>query len=249
MSERLVELLDPRPGETVLELAAGIGETGFLAAARLGPTGRLLSTDVAPEMVDAARRRAGELGLRNVEHCVADMTELALEAESVDGVLCRFGVMLVPDVDAAAMEFARVLRPRGRAAFAVWASADENPWISTTGRVAIELGLADPPAPDAPGPFRFADPRRLPRLLDEVGLEVEGSEDVPIRWRAPSLDEWWETTRDTSRMLALLLGRLDRADTERLRRAAAERLAQFVLPDGSLEAPGLARVVRARRPG
>ena len=63
VSDRLVELLDPRPGETVLDLAAGPGDTGFLAVPRLLPGGRLVSTDVAPEMVEVARRRAQELGL------------------------------------------------------------------------------------------------------------------------------------------------------------------------------------------
>ena len=67
MSERLVELLAPRPGQTIVDLAAGPGDTGFLAAPLLAPGGRLVTTDVAPEMLDAARRRAAELGLEDVE--------------------------------------------------------------------------------------------------------------------------------------------------------------------------------------
>ena len=97
LDERLVALLDPVPGETVLELAAGPGDTGFIAAERLGPKGCLLSTDIAPEMVDAARRRAAELGVENVEFRVEDASSIDLSDASVDGVICRFGVMLVPD--------------------------------------------------------------------------------------------------------------------------------------------------------
>ena len=91
VSERLVELLDPRPGQTVLELAAGPGDTGFLASPRLLPGGHLLTTDVAPEMLEAASRRAAELGLDNVTFAVEDAASLTLADATVDGVLCRWG--------------------------------------------------------------------------------------------------------------------------------------------------------------
>ena len=249
VAERLVALLAPRPGELVLELAAGIGETGFLVAPFLAPGGRLRSTDVAPEMVDAARRRAAALGLTNVEHGVADMTALPYDDASVDGILCRFGVMLVGDAARAAEEMTRVLRPGGRVALAVWASADDNPWISATGRAALELGLIERPPQDEPGPFRFARPERLAALLEGAGLEVETVEDVPIEWHADSLEEWWETVTDTSRMLSALLARLDDSQVAGLRRAAEKRLAPYVKADGRVVGPGLARAALAGRPG
>ena len=82
VSERLVELLAPMPGESILELAAGPGDTGFLAHSQLRPGGRLLSTDVAPEMVDTARRRAAELGVDGVSFAVEDAASLTLEDAS-----------------------------------------------------------------------------------------------------------------------------------------------------------------------
>jgi ubiquinone/menaquinone biosynthesis C-methylase UbiE len=63
----LIRELAPRRGDTVLELCAGPGETGFAAAELLGEEGRLLSTDFSAEMVAVARRRGAELGLRNVD--------------------------------------------------------------------------------------------------------------------------------------------------------------------------------------
>ena len=75
-SERLVELVDPQPAQTLLELTAGPGETGFLAAARLGPTGRLISSDFVPAMVEAARRGATRRGLENVECRVLDAQQI-----------------------------------------------------------------------------------------------------------------------------------------------------------------------------
>ena len=168
-------LLDPAPGDTVLELAAGPGDTGFIAAERLGPDGLLLSTDVAPEMVDAARRRAAELGVENVEFRVEDASAIGLSDEAVDGVLCRFGIMLVPDPSRALAEIARVLRPGGRAALAVWASADANDWMTAAGRSAVELGLTERPDPSAPGPFRFADADRAAARRTEAGSPSRGA--------------------------------------------------------------------------
>ena len=250
MSERLVELLGPRPGETVLELAAGPGDTGFLALPHLRPAGKLLSTDVAPEMVDAARRRARELGLHEGDElafAVEDASALTFAGSSVDGILCRWGLMLVPNLDAAASEVFRVLRPGGRAAVAVWADPDANDWITAAGRSAVELGLLERPDPEAPGPFRLSAEGALSALLERAGLTVESVEDVPLTWRAGSLAEWWETVSDTSRMLTQVLERVGPADGARIRTGAERRLAEYVASDGSVAVPGLARVALATR--
>ena len=83
-------------------MAAGPGDTGFLALTQLQPGGHLLSTDVAPEMVEAARRRAVELGLDDVTFAVEDAAALTFDDDAFDGILCRWGLMLIPDMDAAA---------------------------------------------------------------------------------------------------------------------------------------------------
>lgn len=245
VSARLVELLEPAPGQSVVEVAAGPGDTGLLAAPLLLPGGRLLSTDGVPDMVGAARRRAAELGIANVDFAVADAAELPLADASFDGALCRFGVMLVPDCVAAARELGRVVRPGGRVTVAVWAEGEQNPWMTVTGRAALRLGLMDPPDPEAPGPFRLAAPGRLRRVLEQAGLEVQHEEEVAVTWRAASLDEWWAVALDTSRMLSLLVARLDVADVDRIRRASEKRLEPFLAEDGSLAVPGVARVALA----
>lgn len=241
----MIELLAPEPGMRVLELAAGPGETGFLLHPRLQPGGVLLSTDAAPEMVDVARRRADELGLDDVQFAVEDAARLTLPDDAVDAVLCRFGLMLVPEMDRAASEIARVLRPGGRAVIAVWAGPKLNPWIAATGKAAVELGHMEPPDHDAPGPFRLADVEKLRSVIAGGGLAVESVDDVPVAWSARSLDEWWEATRDVSRVLTDLLGRLSVDEAQALRAAAESRLQEFVADDGSVAAVGVARVVLA----
>ncbi|MBA3401387.1 MAG: methyltransferase domain-containing protein [Actinobacteria bacterium] len=247
LDERLVALLDPVPGETVLELAAGPGDTGFLAAARLRPDGRLLSTDAAPEMVDAARRRAAELGVENAEFRVEDASAIDLPDAAVDAVICRFGIMLVPDPARALAEIARVLRPKGRAVLAVWAASDANDWMTAAGRSAVELGFMERPDPNAPGPFRLADPDELRGLVTGAGLRIATLEEVRILWRAGSLDGWWQTAQDLSQMLSNLLESLTPEEGQSVLDGAERRLARYAEADGSLEVPGLARALLAVR--
>ena len=199
-------------------------------------------------MVAAARRRADDLGLDGVTFAVEDAASLSFDDAAFDGVLCRWGLMLVPDMAAAAREIARVLRPGGRAAIAVWASPAENDWMTAAGRAALELGLVERPDPEAPGPFRLSDEGSVAGVLEGAGLVVETVEDVPLTWRAPSLDAWWEISTDMSRMLAMLLGRVTAAEAAAVRRGAERRLARHVQPDGSLVVPSLARVALAIRP-
>jgi hypothetical protein len=157
--------------------------------------------------------------------------------------------MLVPDMDAAAGEIRRVLRPDGRAALAVWAAPDANDWMTAPGRSALELGLVERPDPTAPGPFRLSADGALATLLDSAGLVVETEEDVPLVWRSSSLDEWWNAVRDTSRMLSTLLARLSPEEGQMVREGAERRLGAWVAADGSVAVPGVARVALAVRPG
>src|SRR5918995_6838487 len=93
VSEWMIRRLDPQPGDTVLELAAGLADTGLMAAHLVGEAGRVIVTDFAPEMLAGARRRAEEIGVDNAEFRVLEAERMGLETDSVDGVLCRWAYM------------------------------------------------------------------------------------------------------------------------------------------------------------
>jgi hypothetical protein len=156
--------------------------------------------------------------------------------------------MLVPEMERAAAEIGRVPRPGWRAVLAAWASSRLKTWMTATGKAALELDLVDPPDHDAPGPFRLSDPDRLRSVVAAAGLRIERIEEVPVAWAASSLDEWWETSRDTSRMLTMLLERLTPDETRTLRANSESHLKEYVADDGSIAVPGLARVVAAIAP-
>jgi len=141
VSHWMLDAISPQPGERVLELAAGLGETGMLAAELVAPMGGVVISDQAEAMLSGARERAIELGLSNVEFQVLNAEWIDLPVASVDAVLCRWGYMLMADPQAALLETRRVLRPGGRVALAVWDSVELNPWALLPSRELIERGV------------------------------------------------------------------------------------------------------------
>jgi SAM-dependent methyltransferase len=244
VGQRLVERLDPQPGQTVLELAAGTGDTGFAAAARVGDQGRLISTDFAPGMVEAARRRAQELGLSNVDHRVLDAENMDLDDASVDGVLCRFGYMLMADPAAALAETRRVLRDGGRLSFAVWGGPEQNMWASIPGMVLIELGYWPPPEPGAPGIFALGDPDRIRELVEGAGFGEPSIEQMNVNWGYSDPAEHWEHTNKTAARIAKTVNELAAEDRERVRTAVSDRV-EAVLAEDATGMGGLTHVVLA----
>jgi SAM-dependent methyltransferase len=198
VSEWMVRRLNPQPGDTVLELAAGLGDTGFIAARLVGESGRVIITDFAPEMLAAARRRARELGVKNAEFRVLDAERMDLQTDSVDGVLCRWAYMLMIDPTAAFAETRRVLRPGGRLAFSVWAARERNPALSLVGRVLESQGHIPPPEPGAPSAFAMADPGRIRELAVGAGFAEPEVEEVSFRLSFADQESYWRYLTETS---------------------------------------------------
>jgi SAM-dependent methyltransferase len=245
VSHWMVDAIDPQPGHRVLELAAGAGDTGFLAAELIEPGGTLISSDVVDEMIGLARARAAELKVSNVEFKTIDAEWIDLPTADVDGVLARWVYMLLADPATALRETRRVLRPGGRLALAAWADPEENPWAWVARSELAAMGAAEPPDLDAPDMFAFRDPGRIVGLLEETGFEDIVVEQVAIVYAYPSLDDWWDTMLDISGVLAKAVGALTPARRDDLRDAVDARLAQYVAADGSVTLPGLTHVAAA----
>jgi SAM-dependent methyltransferase len=244
--EWMLRELAPRPGDTVLELAAGFGDTSVAVSELVGPGGTVVCTDLSPTMVDTARRRGDELGLANIRYRAMDAERIELGDASVDGVLCRCGYMLMPSPAAALAETRRVLRAGGRVALAVWREAERNPWISIVGRILVERGDVPPPEPGAPGMFTMARDERVRGLLEDAELAVLELEEVPVRFVYESLDEYIRRARDTGGIFARVWRELPDAERETLESRLAESFAPFAV-DGGYEFPGVALCASAER--
>lgn len=237
--EWLIGELASRPGETVLELGAGAGDTGFAAAVIVGDRGRLISTDFSPDMVEVARRRGAELGLQNADYRVMDAERIDLDADSVDGVLCQGGYMLMADPAAALSETRRVLRPAGRLALSVWGVPERNPWASIGGRILIERGHMPPPDPQAPGVFSMAREERTRGLLEGAGFTAVRTEEIPVRFAFRDLDEYERWVMEVGGPFGMVVRGLPEREREALKTQLGAAFAPFVA-DGGYELPGLA---------
>ena len=243
--EWMIRELAASAGDTILELAAGFGDTGHAAAEVVGESGRVISTDFSPTMVDIARRRGAELGLTNLEYRVMDAEHIEFEDDSVDGVLCRCGYMLMPDPAAALAETRRVLRPGGRLTLAVWREADRNPWISIVGRMLLERGHVPPPESGAPGMFTMARDERIRELLEGAGFSVLRLEEIPVLFVYPSLDEYIERAKDTGGLFARVWREVPDGEREAMESQLGDAFAPYAT-NGSYELPGVALGASAR---
>ena len=231
-----------QPGQRVLELAAGPGDTGFLAAELIRPGGTLISSDAAETMLELGRARAAELGIDNVEFRRLELEWIDLPTASVDVVMCRWGVMLTVDPETALREARRVLVPGGRIVLAVWDQPELNPWLTIPDRAMLELGHTTPAPPDAPGPFSLAGPGRLHEMLEAAGFVEALVESLELPRQPVTVAEVLAEKLDLSRSFADTYERL----SEDERAAVEQRIGALGAPyadgDGSLLLPARALV-------
>jgi SAM-dependent methyltransferase len=246
VTERMLALTMPQPGERVLELACGPGGTAMAAAPLVAPDGWVVASDVASEMTAIAAARAAERGLNNVDARVLDLEAIDEPDASFDVALCRDGIMLVPDPARAAGEIHRVLRPGGRASIVVWGPRERNPWLTSVFRAAgVQLGIELPP-PGMPGPFSLEDRDGFGEVLAGAGFEdvVIEEKDVPLRAR--SAKEWSTRVVALAGPLAAILAGLPQEARDALHQRLREEAKPYETLRG-LEFPGLALIASARR--
>jgi SAM-dependent methyltransferase len=237
VSHWMLDAVSPQPGQRVLELAAGLGETGMLAAELVAPMGGVIISDQAEAMLEGARARAAALGLSNVEFQVLNAEWIDLPLASVDAVLCRWGYMLMADPATALGETRRVLRPGGRAALAVWDSVEHNPWALLPGAELIERGLSTP-QPGVPGPFALGSAEAVAGLLEEAGFAEVRVESLELTRSHASFDELWDSTLDLSRVFHDAVLARPAAEVEEIRSSLERRFRPYTTHEGTLEIPG-----------
>lgn len=244
--EWMLRELAPHSGDTVLELAAGNGDTGFQAAELVGEKGRVIVSDFSPGMLDGARRRGAEVGAANIDYRVLDAEKIELEDYSVDGVLCRFGYMLMADVAAALAETRRVLRPGGRLALAVWGAPESNPFFGMVGMALVQRGHISPPEPPpAPGIFAMASSERTVALLQDAGFVDVRTEEVPVHFVLPDADEYLKFVADAAGPLAMAVRALPDTERDAINEDLQASLTPFAA-DGGYRLPGAALCAGAR---
>jgi ubiquinone/menaquinone biosynthesis C-methylase UbiE len=248
----MIDAVAPAPGDDVLELACGAGGLGLTIADLVAPGGRVVLSDVAPEMVAIAAARAargGEAGAPTAEISarVVDLEQIDLPDAAFDIVVCREGLMFALDPARAAREIARVLRPGGRVAVAVWGPRSRNPWLGVLADAVQEHTGSPVPPPGIPGPFSLSSDGALASTLAGAGLEQVCVEEVAVPTHDASFEDYWQLRTDLAGPLKRLLEGLPRHDLAAIQQTVRARLSPYQTSDG-LEIPGLAYIGSARRP-
>lgn len=160
-----------KPGEHVIDIGCGTGDTLLAFAEVVGSSGAVLGVDVSVPMLDLAKHRVAEATLSNASFALADATSYAFEPRWADLVYSRFGVMFFDDPTRAFTNIRSGMKAGGRLVFVCFRTMPESPWF----RVPIEAARPHvPPQPPvdplAPGMFSFANEERLRGILTEAGF-------------------------------------------------------------------------------
>ena len=206
----------------------------------------MLATDLSAEMLGYGRRRAQKLGLGNIVFEEMDAQALAVPEAAFDAALCRWGLMFLPDLEAALAGVRRCLKPGGRFVTAIWGPAQEAPGVGLGARVIrAHLGMA-PPEEGAGTPFAFSDVGAFERRLETAGFTEVRGEWVTVPFVFESAEEFTRFRRDRSGPLKRQIADFPEAEREAAWRALTEAARAFEAPDGGLRMDNQAYCVAAR---
>jgi ubiquinone/menaquinone biosynthesis C-methylase UbiE len=228
-TQQMLEAAQLKPGDQVLDIAAGTGDQSRHAARLVEPSGSILATDISQEMLDVAARLAQLEGLDNVTTQVMKAEQLELADNSYDAAISRLGLMLIPHQQQALSEIWRVLKPGGKLAALVWSKPERNSLFTLyVDRFvhALETEEADP--------FSLADAALFASLLTEVGFRQAQVQAVAITFQFPSFEAltgWWGSPFDET------LAKLEPEPRQRFLEEVRQTVSQFEGPEG-IRAPG-----------
>jgi ubiquinone/menaquinone biosynthesis C-methylase UbiE len=189
-SDEIIRLIAPKEGDVILDVASGTGEPGLTIASMIGD-GTVVITDLSEGMLETAREKAAAAGSMNVQVHSADVSALPFEDDTFDAISCRFGFMFFPNIQQAATELRRVLKPGGRMAVSVWSKSEDNFWVMATLntlRQRLQLPL---PLSDAPGMFRCAEEGFIASIFKAAGFKNIKESSVRGELLPDTLERYW----------------------------------------------------------
>jgi SAM-dependent methyltransferase len=246
VGEAIIERLDIADDHQHLDIASGTGEPGLSIAARC-PNGRVVLTDLVPEMLDIATRRAAAQGVANVETAVCSADDLPFDGATFDSVSVRFGYMFFPDVARATAEFARVLKPGGRICSSVWVNPADNPWTTIAMQAIATEAVIPPTDGDGPNMYRCAAPGYVSALYERAGLYDVAEWDVAVALVTRSPEQYWAMISEHVSLAVAALQQVDDAARQRIRAHAIAEVRAFE-KDGAVRVPGMARCIVGTKP-
>lgn len=239
-----------QPGERVIDVGCGCGDTSIALARSVGAAGAVLGIDVSRPMLEVARTRAAGERLPQLAFAEADASAAELPA-GCDLLYSRFGVMFFDHPTAALAHLRRALRPGGRSVFVCWRAPRDNPWsMLPLAAARAALAVTPPPADlTLPGPFAFSDEDRLRAILADAGY-------AGVELKRFDASVMLGGTPQAAAETALRVGPVSRFVTEVgvehlpvIRTAVEQALVAAAGPDGQVRLNGSTWIVSASNPG
>jgi len=242
---KIIEMADIQPDQNVLDFATGIGEPALTVAPRVGEKGKVVATDVSSEMLSIARERAKELGVTNIEFQELDAEQINYPESEFDSIVCRWGLMFLPDVDGTLNSIHRMLITDGRFATAVWDEPEKIPFFSFAVHTLKNMFDLPQPPPDAPTMSGLAD-GVLEDHMERAGFRNIVSEKITVNFEFSSAGEYAQLMKDIAAPLtAMLTNQTPEAQAEywqTLEESTAQKFASesggVILPSVTLLAAG-----------
>jgi SAM-dependent methyltransferase len=249
ISDGLLKLARVGPGDRVLDLACGIGDPAIAAALLAGPTGRVIATDISPDMLAFAAQRAAAAGLSNLDTHEMDAEDIDLPDGSVDVVLCRLGLMFLPNLDKAIAGVHRVLVPGGRFAAAMPWRPKNQPLPRLVGAMteALDLPPQPPAEPGRPGIFSLADASFICTAMEDAGFNAIRVVPYTLRHDYRSPAEWIDAVLALNAPLRQMLAGVPAERLQEGRNAAMEAAKAYQQADGHVRFPAYGYYAEATR--
>lgn len=251
--DEAMRLHPPTPGDHVLDIGCGFGDTTQQLANLVGPEGFAVGADAAPRFIDAARRETAEAGVANARFEIVDIERASFDTR-FDYAFSRMGTMFFANPVAALRNVREALRPGGRLVMVVWRGKAENEWVQRA-QVITERFVTKPEEHDeptcGPGPFSMADADTTSGILVHAGFEEVTLRrcDLPLKM-GDSIDEAIDLVMSLGPAGEIL--RLAGDQAAHLHRPVADALREgmssWVAETGAVVAPASTWIVTARVP-
>jgi ubiquinone/menaquinone biosynthesis C-methylase UbiE len=246
VSERLVELADIKPGDRVLDVAAGSGEPSLTAAKVVGPEGKVVATDISAGMLEFGRERAAAAGIDNIQFVESDASCLDYPEGSFDAALSRWGIIFEPDAEAAAARVRGFLKPGAKMAISSWGPPDQVPMLGLPMKTVMQRLNVPPPPPGTPGPLSRPTPEALGGLLEAGGFADVEVEELTLDFEWDSVDEFVRFVKEIAPPISAMLEQHPPEVHEETWAAVAEAASPHAGANGKLRLSNLVLVAAGR---
>lgn len=239
--DEIIQQLNLKASDAVLDVAAGTGEPGLSIAAQLS-SGKVIITDLSEDMLTIARENASKREITNIETVACDVCELPFADNTFDAISCRMGFMFFPDMLLAAKEILRVLKPGGRFATSVWGGPEKNFWVTVImGTINKNMDIPAPP-PGAPGMFRCAKEGLISDLFSEAGFKNVSQKEIAGKLDSKTTDAYWAMMTEVAAPIAGALSKADDAMNAKIKTEVYQAVGQK-FPEGQVSFDSSALIV------